>query len=254
VDLHQARRTQPTPIETVKHDALALRSHLGRPWRNFNVEAGPEINYARSFAIELARRPAHVMPVDRREDLMKSGNGLSKDKHNGTYILVEGPSWGDAEFYGRWLLDAAKVNQLLQQAKRDDPDFRKAIDALEMVRCLDFGIMATVFVSQFTDKKFHTFVVNANSVDLIEFVLMAEMGFFALTGDRYQMTTPSNLDMDKVKQAHLKLARTEDEDWIHPERLVVDIPYARATTYQRLLNDMNQEQRLADRRLLLFLD
>jgi len=185
---------------------------------------------------------------------MKSGNGLSKDKHNGTYILVEGPSWGDAEFYGRWLLDAAKVNQLLQQAKRDDPDFRKAIDALEMVRCLDFGIMATVFVSQFTDKKFHTFVVNANSVDLIEFVLMAEMGFFALTGDRYQMTTPSNLDMDKVKQAHLKLARTEDEDWIHPERLVVDIPYARATTYQRLLNDMNQEQRLADRRLLLFLD
>ena len=59
---------------------------------------------------------------------MKSGNGLSKDKHNGTYILVEGPSWGDAEFYGRWLLDAAKVNQLLQQAKRDDPDFRKAID------------------------------------------------------------------------------------------------------------------------------
>ena len=56
---------------------------------------------------------------------MKSGNGLSKDKHNGTYILVEGPSWGDAEFYGRWLLDAAKVNQLLQQAKRDDPDFRK---------------------------------------------------------------------------------------------------------------------------------
>jgi hypothetical protein len=39
---------------------------------------------------------------------MKSGNGLSKDKHNGTYILVEGPSWGDAEFYGRWLLDAPK--------------------------------------------------------------------------------------------------------------------------------------------------
>ena len=75
---------------------------------------------------------------------------------------------------------------------------------------------------------------------------MAEMGFFALTGDRYQMTTPSNPDMDKVKQAHLKLARTEDEDWIHPEQLVVDMPHARATEYQRLLNDM--KSRTAARR------
>jgi hypothetical protein len=25
---------------------------------------------------------------------------------NGTRILVEGPTWGDAEFYGRWLLEA----------------------------------------------------------------------------------------------------------------------------------------------------
>ena len=157
---------------------------------------------------------------------MQSGNLTAKSEKKETCILVEGPSWGDAEFYGRWLLDAAKANELLQKAKRDDSELRKAIDALEMVRYLDFGIMATVFVSQFTDKKFHTFVVNADSVDLIEFVLMAEMGFFTLTGDRYQMTTPSNLDMDKVKRAHLKLARTEDENWIHPERLVVDIPYA----------------------------
>ena len=82
----------------------------------------------------------------------------------------------------------------------------------------------------------------------------AEMGFFALTGDRYQMTTPLNLDMDKVKQAHLKLARTEDEDWIHPERLVVDMPYARAKKYQCLLSDMNRDQQIADGRSLLFLD
>jgi len=203
--------------------------------------------------MEIVRRPAHVM-LDRREDRMQSGNRLSKDKHSGTYILVEGPSWGDAGFYGRWLLDAAKANELLQMAKRDDSEFRKSIDALEMVRCLDFGIMATVFVSQFTDKKFHTFTINAQSIDLIEFILMTEMGFFARTGDRYEMTAPSNFDIDRVKQAHLKLAQTEDEDWIHPERMVVGMPYARAEKYQRLLSDMNQDQRLADRRALLFLD
>src|SRR5262249_6181301 len=134
-------------------------------------------------------------------------------------------------------------------------DFRNSIDVLEILDCLDFGIMGTVFVSQFVDKSFQTFVIDPNSTDdLVEFVLMAEMGFFTLTGDRYQMTLPTKLGMDQVKQAHIKLARTEDEDWIHPERLVVDIPHARATKFQRLLGDMNQDQRLADRRALLYLD
>jgi hypothetical protein len=52
---------------------------------------------------------------------------------------------------------------------------------------------------------------------------MVEMGFFTLTGDRYQMTLPTKLDMDRVKQAHLKLAGTEDENWIHPERRVMSL-------------------------------
>jgi hypothetical protein len=91
---------------------------------------------------------------------MRSGNLTANSKKNETCILVEEPSWGDAEFYGNWLLLAAKASELLQQATMNDLEFREAIDALEMVRCLDFGIMATVFVSQFTDKKFHTFVVT----------------------------------------------------------------------------------------------
>jgi hypothetical protein len=170
-------------------------------------------------------------------------------------ILVEGPLWGDTEFYGHWLLCAAKLNDLLQKAKKDDPEFRTAIDTLEMLQCLDFGFMATVFVSQFADKQFHTFVIDADySADLLDFVLMAEMGFFVLTGDRYQMVLPSNLDMDRVKQAHLKLAATEDEEWIHPERLIACMPYSQARKYQHLLSKMNQDQRLADRRVLLFLD
>ena len=83
---------------------------------------------------------------------------------------------------------------------------------------------------------------------------MAEMGFFTLTGDRYQMTLPTNLDLDTVKQACLKLAETKDEDWIHPQRLVVAMPRSQAEKYQRLLRNVSQAQRLADRRALLFLD
>jgi hypothetical protein len=183
---------------------------------------------------------------------MKTDNFAYKSK---PLILVEGPTWGDAEFYGHWLLSAAKANKLLEQAKRDDPEFRKAIDTLETCQCLDFGIMGTVFLSKFVDKEFETFVIDPDTEDdLVDFVLMIEMGFFALTGERYQMTLPPNLDMDSVKQAHLKLAATEDEDWIHPERLIVDMPYSKAKKYQSLLRKMNQEQRLADRRALLFLD
>jgi len=183
---------------------------------------------------------------------MKAKNHGHKSR---SCILVEGPSWGDAEFYGHWLLCAAKVNDLLQRAKKCDPEFCMAMDTLEILQCLDFGIMATVFLSQFVDKQFHTFVIDADySADLLDFVLMSEMGFFVLTGDRYQMTLPKNLDMDKVKQAHLKLAATEDGEWIHPEQLIVRMLYSQARRYQRLLRKMNQDQRLADRRALLFFD
>jgi hypothetical protein len=83
---------------------------------------------------------------------------------------------------------------------------------------------------------------------------MVEMGFFAVTGDRYQMSLPRDLDMERIKQAHVKLAGTEDNDWVHPERLVVHMPHTRAMDVQQLLGRMDQKQRLADRRALLFLD
>jgi hypothetical protein len=30
-------------------------------------------------------------------------------KKSGIHILVEGPAWGDADFYGHWLLEAVKA-------------------------------------------------------------------------------------------------------------------------------------------------
>jgi hypothetical protein len=66
---------------------------------------------------------------------------------------------------------------------------------------------------------------------------------------RARIDVPANVDMDKVKKAHLKLARTEDENWIHPEELIQS-----TRRYQHLLRNMNQDQRLADWRAHLFLD
>jgi hypothetical protein len=44
---------------------------------------------------------------------------------------VEGPLWGDAQFYGNWLLGAAQANGLLQELKRVDPEFRHLPDPIE---------------------------------------------------------------------------------------------------------------------------
>jgi hypothetical protein len=147
-------------------------------------------------------------------------------------VLVQGPTWGDAEFYGRWLLFAAEAQALLKQAKSDDQAFREAIDSLEILAPLCFGLMATVFVSQFADKKFETFTIEFGSDDMIEFAIMVEMGFFALCGDHYQMILPPTLDINTVKKAHIKLARTDDHDGIHPEWLVLGMPYAEAARQQ----------------------
>ena len=35
-------------------------------------------------------------------------------------VLVEAPPWGDADFYGRWLLAAARAEALWKIAMRDE--------------------------------------------------------------------------------------------------------------------------------------
>jgi hypothetical protein len=35
------------------------------------------------------------------------------------YVLVEGPTWGDAQFYGEWLLAAAKAQLFWTDAVKD---------------------------------------------------------------------------------------------------------------------------------------
>ena len=65
-------------------------------------------------------------------------------------------------------------------------------------------------------------------------------------------TIPAKLNMDLVKSAALRYAKTEVEDeGLHPERLVSAMPYARAEEWQTRLGDADDEQRCADRAVLL---
>ena len=82
---------------------------------------------------------------------------------NMSCILVEGPAWGDAKHYGRWLIAAAKANEILQIAKKHDAEFLRAFDKLQIFQDLDFGIVATIFLSHLVDKEFQTFVIDVDS-------------------------------------------------------------------------------------------
>jgi hypothetical protein len=148
------------------------------------------------------------------------------------YILVEGPKWGDAEFYGKWLLAAAKAEALWLKALKS-PIFQKQVDRLTIVYLPNFSIAATVMISQL-EKYLVSFAIQLNGEEVLvdAFVIMAEMGFFVLTGQRYQMAIPTHLNIEKVKKAALKFAQTEDDEcYLHPEDLIATMPKTAAEAF-----------------------
>jgi hypothetical protein len=169
---------------------------------------------------------------------------------NDPCVLIEGPKWADAKVYGNWLLAAAKAEALWKQALKD-PVFAKKIERLLVCFMPDFSIGATIMLAHLTEE-FVAFSLQLDSEEGDEFVMMAEMGFFALTGERYQMVIPKKLSVDVVKSAALKYARTEDAEYeLHPEYLVVSMPKAKALRWQKRLLRMDANRRCVDRITLL---
>ena len=151
-------------------------------------------------------------------------------------ILVEGPRWGDAEFYGGWLLAAAETEVLWKKAI-EDPEFNKAINDL----CLrlgyfpDFGMAACSFQMRLREHR-TSFVLRLENEEADEFAMMAGMGFFERAGDHYRMAIPSGLTLASVRAAALAYAATEDKEYyLHPEYLVTTMSLAEADTRQRRL-------------------
>jgi hypothetical protein len=150
------------------------------------------------------------------------------------YVLVKGPAWGEAQFYGEWLLAAGKAEAYWKEAYADQ-DFKQQIDRVCVAYIPDFGIAATVMIMQLKEYR-TTFLIELNSEDGDDFAMMAEMGFFAQRYPFYQMTLPSSLTLEKVKAAIFNFAKTEDDEFmLHPEHLVTAMPLSEATTLQNRL-------------------
>jgi hypothetical protein len=165
------------------------------------------------------------------------------------YALIEGPRYGDAEFYGRWLLATARAEELWKIAYAE-PEFESRVKSLCIVFIPDFGIAGAILLAQLL-KNCCTARVRLESELGEEFTMMVGMGFFVLTGNRYQMAIPPELTIEKIKAAVLEYAETEYRYAMHPERLINTMSLAEAKDWQRRLRQMDERARLADRQMLL---
>jgi hypothetical protein len=143
-------------------------------------------------------------------------------------LLIEGPRSGDSAFYGKWLLLAAKAQALCEKA---DPSFFKDHD---------LSITATNLLwSLWKDR-----VALMVPLEDWHVIMMVEMGFFLLTGQRYQMVIPRRLTLG-FKRA-LKLLQADDEEYIrYLEQHVAIMPYAEAKAWRSRLLHMDEDQRCA---------
>jgi hypothetical protein len=150
------------------------------------------------------------------------------------YVLVEGPAWGDAQFYGESLLAAAKAQVLWKEALQDQ-QFAKQSERLRIVYEPDFGIAATLILMNLRGN-WTTFVLDLEDKLGEDFAMMAGMGFFVQSGPALRMTNPPFLTLDTLKDSILTFARTEDHEYVlHPEHVVTCTSSAEAKVLQKQL-------------------
>jgi hypothetical protein len=166
--------------------------------------------------------------------------------------LIEGAEFGDANFYGKWLLAAAKAEALWKMIQSD-----KQFTILLGGDIPDLGVGAIFFLAGI---KKHCCIVSLRRTDdmvefpiMVEFVLLAALGFFTLAGDRYLMTLPAqDLDIDVLRMTASRICETEGDDYlIHPEQIITAMPRLHAEQWNERLWAMNEEQRCADRAVFL---
>lgn len=155
-------------------------------------------------------------------------------------FLVTGPSWGDAEFYGKWLLAAARAEKFSKEAQQD-PTFLKKIDSLTVVYDLDFSIAASLIIMQLVEFR-NSLIVHVDDVFRTDhFAMMAGMGFFRAVGRHHHMSLPKRLTPIDVSRAILKYVETEDnESVLHPEYLVAAMPLTEAKAHQIRLRALDE--------------
>jgi|SRR5882724_8596021 len=132
-----------------------------------------------------------------------------------------------------------------------DPSFKLTISRIELLYAFAFSPTATKCI-ELLMKDLTSFSLSVFDFWGEMFAVMADIGFFSRTGDRYQMTIPKTVTHAKIKAALLGLVKTEDEDHIvHPEHLVRCLDQGEIRDWQLRLDRLPWTLRVADRNILL---
>ena len=95
------------------------------------------------------------------------------------YVLVEGPAWGDAQFYGEWLLAAAQAQAFWKQAIQDQQFAREFASHCERTRLFykpDFDLAASLMLMELSGRC-SSFLFDLEGELGEEFGIMVSMGF-----------------------------------------------------------------------------
>jgi len=152
-----------------------------------------------------------------------------------SWVLIEGPAPADARFLGQWLLAAAEADTLLQAQLEHDRSFKRSVSSILLLHCFAFSPTAIYCVELLMKNRasFSLSVFDLSGCGL-GIAVMAKLGFFLLTGERYQMAVPKELTREKIKTALLSLMATLDEnDFLYPDRLLhcISQPAAREVQF-----------------------
>ena len=164
--------------------------------------------------------------------------------------MVEGPGPEDAEFLGQWLLAAAAADRALHEQFDRNPTLKEQIRSLEIIYEIRFSAAATRFLERLVET-LTAFTLSLEDTWIDVFSIMADLGFFRLTGERYQMTVPPFVTGPAIEVALLKLAATEHNFSMHPEHLIQFVTKTHAQNWHSRLCNLPWMQRVTDRNFLL---
>jgi hypothetical protein len=194
---------------------------------------------SRPIHLDANRQSASVAPTSSHSAVLFNRTPVPIMKATAQCILVQGPRWGDALFYGEWLLAAAKAETFWKHALKD-PHFKKQVEPVHVCYIPDFGIAATAMIVRLSDHS-TSFLLDMNREGIDEFVMMAGMGLFAQHEQRYRMAVPTEMTAEEVRTSIPSYAKTQDDQFeLHPEYLVTGMPYSRALGLQARLHAIDE--------------
>ena len=166
--------------------------------------------------------------------------------------LIEGPSTRDIDFAAAWLIAVVGARESFGECSKD-ARFRGLLDYLQVRSCIEFHSSAMDFIGRWLQGEgAFEFEVPRHYVRGVTFTVMNALGFFTLTGQRYQMTIPANITQEDIRRAVHRLSQIHDGNGcIYPEHLVVSMEPQEAEESAVRLRDMREDERLADRNALL---